>query len=333
MTCFTPIKGYRNTNGQITFQRGPMSTGQLTEVSCKQCVGCLNDRAKSWAVRCVHEDRTSLEETGYPGSFLTLTYNDQNLPPTGSISRTEHQKFIRALRDHLRPKGFKNLRYFMCGEYGQDEYWRDEDDPTIPPERLGPGRPHYHYLIFGYNFPDKEPWRVHRGHQYYRSATLEKIWDKGHSAIGHITPETAAYTARYVIKKSGRIDEKEMHYSRLIPETGEWWPVEEEFTLMSLKPGIGARWFEKHGKYDVYQTGDFVEINGRKYQTPKYYDTLLEKLDPEALFEVKSDRKKRAALNPNNTEDRLAIRHEVARLKIDKLKRGYENESSYLRSS
>ena len=261
-------------------------------------------------------------EKGTYGSFVTLTYDDENLPVTGSISKKEHQVFIRALRDKLRLKGVE-IRYFMCGEYGETEYHQEDPWTKI---RLGPGRPHYHYIIFGYDFPDKTPWKIHRGNQYYRSAELEEVWTKGFSTVGAVTPETAAYTARYVTKKITGEDAED-HYTRLIPETGEYWPIQPEFCLMSLKPGIGADWFSKYGSTDVYDSGDFIVINGKKYVTPRFYDRLLEDLDERELHAVQKTRKKKAAERAQDaTRERLAVREEVQQIRLNKLKRGYEEQ-------
>lgn len=327
MPCYRPLKGYRATDGRITFKRTAMSTGQLTQVNCGQCVGCRMAKSKEFAVRCVHEDRTSLAKTGFPGSFLTLTYDDEHLPPGGSVSKKEHQTFIQALRDKLRPDGVQ-IRYFMCGEYGADEYFEDPEDPTVPKFRLGPGRPHYHYIIFGYNFPDKYEWTQYRGHQYYRSPQLESVWQKGNSIVGHLTPETCAYTTRYVLKKQSG-EQSEDHYKRLILETGELYPLQREFALMSLKPGIGKEWFEKYGLTDIYDSGDFVVIDGKKYATPKYYDKLLKDLDERELLSVRSERAKRAhAHSKDSTDRRLRDREELQRLRLRKLVRGLENGST-----
>lgn len=302
-------------------------------VSCGQCNGCRLARSREMAVRCVHEDRMH----GIPGSFVTLTYDEEHLPYDGSVSNEHHQKFIRALRDRLRP--FKPAeyfvtdketgevkeeawpRYYMCGEYGADEYGTIDG---LRKFRIGPGRPHYHYLLFGYNFPDKKYWKSHRGHEYYRSPFLEEIWTKGHSIIGHVTPETAAYTARYVMKKQTGEQSRE-HYERVLPTTGEVVSIEPEFCRMSLKPGIGARWFEKHGQQDIYDSGDFVSINGKRYKTPRYYDKLYEDLDERELLRVKSERRKQAYDRRNDsTPERLATRAECLDLRLKRLKRGFE---------
>ena len=326
MPCYRPVKGYRRTDGALEFKRGPMSTGQLMTTSCGRCVGCKLDHAKSWMIRCVHEDRTAYKKTGMPGSFLTLTYAPEHLPPGGSISKKTHQIFIKKFRDHLRDTGGPTIRYFMCGEYGADEYHEDPEDPTVPKVLLGPGRPHYHYLIFGFQFQDEEYWKTHRGHDYFLSPTLQKLWPYGFSTIGRLTPETVGYTTRYVLKK--QIDHDDTRYERLVLETGELYPIQPEFALMSLKPGIGKEWFEKYGLTDIYDSGDYVEIDGVKYKTPRYYDKLYDDLDERELIPVQNERRRRSQIYAKDqTDRRLRDREELQKLRLKKLVRGLENGS------
>ena len=242
-------------------------------------------------------------ERGFESSFLTLTYTEENLPADGSLSPDDHSEFVNKLKLRLWRKGLK-MRYYMCGEYG---------------EKLE--RPHFHYLIFGYDFPDKYHWKTHRGEKYFRSPELEAIWTYGQSLIGRVTVESAGYTARYVLKKhTGKSAVK--HY---VNEDGVI--LHPEFARMSLKPGIGAEWFEKYGKSDVYDSGDFIVINGKKYSTPRYYDTLLERLDVERLLDVKAERVSRAeAYAFDQTPDRLAVRHKCQQLRLERLRRNYEEE-------
>ena len=61
--------------------------------------------------------------------FITLTYNDENLPNPPVVSKREAQLFIKRLRKLLYPKLF---RYYIVGEYGDKS-----------------NRPHYHALLFG----------------------------------------------------------------------------------------------------------------------------------------------------------------------------------------
>lgn len=135
-----------------------------------------------------------------------------------------------------------------------------------------------------------------------------------------MTVESAAYTARYVLKKQTG-QKADTHY---VNDDGV--VLHPEFARMSLKPGIGSEWFEKYGVSDIYDSGDFIVINGRKFSTPRYYDTLLERLDAERLHEIKSERILSAEAHAsNNTKERRKTRQEVHRLNLDRLKRGFEN--------
>ena len=68
--------------------------------------------------------------------FITLTYDDENIPWDGSLNKQHFQAFMKRLRWHNKEK---KIRYFHVGEYG---------------EQLS--RPHYHALIFNHDFDDKE---------------------------------------------------------------------------------------------------------------------------------------------------------------------------------
>ena len=305
MPCYHPLVAARKAEGGVAVLRAkkhcPLDVGEFV-VPCGQCIGCRNDKAKQWAVRCLHEANMARED-GYESSFLTLTYADHNLPEDGSLDPNDHKEFVNKLKCRLHRRENRGIRYYMCGEYG---------------EKLG--RPHFHYLIFGYGFPDKRKHRVHKGQQYYISEELQKLWPYGHSLVGHVTVESAGYTARYVMKKqTGQAAVQ--HY---VNDDGV--VLHPEFSRMSLKPGIGASWFAKYGESDVYDSGDFIVIKGRRYSTPRYYDKLLERLDVEKLAEVKDARRSSAEeYASNNSYERLLVRKEVHQRRINRLTRGYEN--------
>lgn len=304
MPCYKPLVAERKFSGGVRVLRAKgyceLDQGEFL-IPCSQCIGCREDRARQWAVRCVHESRFQ-ELQGLDSCFVTLTYADHNLPPDSQLSPDDHTEFVNKLKLRLWRKKRK-MRYYMCGEYGEKF-----------------ARPHFHYLIFGYAFPDRVHWKTHNGSDYYRSDELESIWRYGHAAIGNLTFETAAYTARYVNKKiTGGM--AKTHY---VDDAGV--EMHPEFARMSLKPGIGAQWFKKYGVQDCYNSGDFIVIEGKKYSVPRYYDSLLERLDVERLMEVKDERRKRAEQHAeDNTKERLAIREECHQIRRKKLKRGYEN--------
>lgn len=217
-----------------------------------------------------------------------------------SLSIQDHQKFMKRLRKHLK----QPVRFFMCGEYGDNL-----------------GRPHYHYIIFGHDFPDKYPWAKRNGNQTYRSASLEKLWPYGHCEIGEVNFETCAYVARYVTKKITG-NKAEEHYLRTDENGTNYW-LQPEFNAMSRKPGIAKEWFDQY-RTDVYPH-DHVIINEMKAKPPRYYDKLLEKYDAALLEEIQQHREQNAK-HDDNTPERLAVRAKVTLARLNLKKRSLETQ-------
>jgi len=232
--------------------------------------------------------------------FITLTYDDTHLPSDQSLHYKDFQLFLKRFRKSL--KGAK-IRYYMAGEYGENY-----------------GRPHFHACIFGYDFHDKKLWkRTSSGSLIYRSEHLETLWPFGYSSIGDVNFESAAYVARYIMKKqTGKDSEKHYQYTSL--ETGEIVQMTPEFNKMSLKPGIGYEWYQKY-RSDVYPH-DYVVIRGKKVRPPKFYDKKYKTDYPYEYDSLIYARENRAKLNSaDNTPDRLAVKEQVTKAKLQKLKR------------
>lgn len=293
MPCYHPLSAWRTDQGKVVFREGPDAVASLF-LPCGRCVGCRLERARQWAVRIMHE--AQLHESN---SFVTLTYAEEHLPPYGSLNYPDVQAFLKRLRAR-----FGQVRFFCCGEYGEQFQ-----------------RPHYHLGIFGCDFrSDRKPWRTSRsGHRLFRSRTLESLWPMGSSEIGNLTVESAAYMARYSFKKvSGELAAD--HYRVVDPETGEVFYREPEFARMSLRPGIGAKWFAKHGSYVAAH--DHVVTKGVPAKPPRYYDTLLERADPDRMEEIKEARMEAAKLGAaDQTDERLAVREVVTQARFSNQKR------------
>ena len=153
----------------------------------------------------------------------------------------------------------------------------------------------------------------------YVSEILDSLWGLGFCTIGDVTFDSAAYVARYVMKKVTG-DAADEHYSRVDPETGEIYKIKPEYTTMSRRPGIAHGWYEKY-KDDVFPN-DMVVLNGHKMKPPRYYDGLYEIDDVDAFEALKSQRKRDALkFVDNNTPERLAIREQVKLAQIKKLER------------
>lgn len=294
MACYHPIKGYRakraNPNGKypLVFTARDAQTDVPMDVPCGQCIGCKLERSRQWAMRLMHENQ--LHEQS---AFLTLTYAPEKLPRHGSLVKKHFQDFMKRYRFWLE---HKKLRFFHCGEYGENF-----------------GRPHYHALIFGHDFADKEhKFTTKRGDKVYTSDKLNELWTHGLCSIGNVTFESAAYVARYVTKK---ITGKKAlhHYNNIDLNTGEILSERSpEYVTMSRRPGIGKSWFEKYSS-DVFPH-DEVVLRGSKMKPPKYYSQLYEKFHPDEMELIKESRMKAAKkpeISQHNTYERLRVREEV----------------------
>jgi len=292
MSCTSPLIGYQPIGGgPLKFGSEPANSRSIT-IACGQCMDCRLKRSAEWATRCVHEAQLHLNNC-----FVTLTYDDRNLPQHNSLKKEDLQKFFKRLRKHT-----GKLRYYACGEYG---------DHT--------NRPHYHACIFGMDFTDKRQFKKLGNHNLYTSQQLDDIWGMGFCTLGDVTFDTAAYTASYVHKK---LSKGQHRYVRIDEETGEIIPLVQPYAAMSLRPAIGRTWIEKYHQ-DIYG-GDRDQFHhqGKTLRPPKYYDKLFEAKSPDEFEHLKSERVNRAqARYLDNTQTRLEIKEKVTQAKLTQLKR------------
>lgn len=302
MACYKPLRAWRNERGLMQFQITRDALG-YTPLPCGQCIGCRLEYARQWAVRCMHE--TYFHEKS---CFITLTYNPEHLPSDRSLNKQHFQKFMKRLR---RRTGL-NIRFYACGEYG---------------EKLS--RPHYHAIIWGYDFPDREFFFNSNGVTVYRSAELADIWGKGYVSLGDVTFESAGYVARYCTKKITG-DRSAEHYCT-VDEYGQLHEgLQPEFSLMSLKPGIGRQFLDTF-QNDIYPHDELVIMRKGKpvvMKPPRYYDSVYEKLEPLYFEHLKLERKAQLkGKELENSGNRLSQKHRVKQLQTKQLLRTYENEA------
>ncbi len=300
MTCYSPLKGFEDKeNGGIVFKRS-LQAGAAMEVACGQCIGCRIDKSKEWAARIVHESQMHRENT-----FVTLTYDEKNLPSDGSLNKAHFQKFMKRLR---KQNAKKKIRYFHCGEYG---------------DKLS--RPHYHACIFGIDFDDRIPFSSTNDVTLYTSETLEKIWGMGFTTCGELNYQTAAYTARYIMKKITGQQALE-HYQKLNIETGELYQLQPEYITMSLGRtkgnGIGGTFYEKY-KTDFFPRDECpIPGQGVYKKIPRYYETIYAESDPEEYENVKRKREiYRKEHKEEYTGHRLIDKYKVKKAQLEHLPR------------
>jgi len=245
---------------------------------------------------------------------ITLTYDQENLPAGGTLIKKDYQLFMKKLRKSLD----KKIRFFHCGEYAELE--EDIGKPQLE-SRLG--RPHYHACIFNHQFKDLELFEEKKTGNIYTSKKLSEIWGKGFVTTMDLTLKSAGYVARYITKKING-DKKDEHYQKVCEITGEIYPVQQEYSTMSNKPGIGRHWWDNF-KGDVFPSDDVIVLSENAYHhvpTPKYYDTLLEREDSSLYQKIKERRVEFAELHiKDNTLKRLKTREVCKKAQIINQKR------------
>lgn len=132
------------------------------DFGCGKCVPCRINKRRKWVARMM------LELMATPSAiFVTLTYDEENLPEGATLVPKDLTDFFKLLRYYL-PN--RTIRYFAVGEYG-DQNWR----------------PHYHLIIYGVDIAESD--------------VLLKAWKKGIVHVGTAEPDSMQYVAGYVTKK------------------------------------------------------------------------------------------------------------------------------------
>jgi hypothetical protein len=300
MPCFGPLTAYyaKDLNAatgkrSLRFKKdGETLSGVGIKLPCGRCVGCKLERSRQWAVRCMHEKNLHDKSC-----FLTLTYKDEYLPPGGTLVLRHLQLFMKRLRKALGD----GIRFYACGEYGDHN-----------------ARPHYHLLLFNVDFPDKVFHSCRGENDYFTSALVSKLWPFGHNLLGEVTKESAAYVARYVLKKISGAPAAG-HYA-VIDAHGEVYDRVPEFTVMSRRPGLGTGYYEKYA--DEVYAHDSIVVSGREVRPPKFYDDRFEKACNRKYERIKLARRKKAlAAKADNTHKRLLVKEKIVIKALKELER------------
>lgn len=256
-------------------------------------MGCKLERSRQWSIRMMHEARYHPQNC-----FLTLTYDDQNVPANYGLDLRHFQLFMKRLRKSLAQK----IRFFACGEYGDLN-----------------GRPHYHAIIFNYDPPDRLfHARSNSGQPIYSTETVRGLWGHGFVTTQDVTHQSCAYVARYVTKKIKSGDQFGAdRYYRLSPIDGAFHQVRPEFAVMSRRPGIGSA-FAADFKSDFYPSG-FIVVDGIRQAPPKFY---ISKLTEREQRRLKLQSRKLGLKNkPHATTERRMARAAIRDARIKKLQR------------
>jgi len=299
MPCYYPRKMGFDRNGERTFKEKNHHPEFIpVTIKCGQCIGCRIDKSREWAVRCVHE--MQMHETS---CFITLTYKNSELVYTKDGLPTLFHEHFQLFMKRLRKKFGENISFFMAGEYGDRTH-----------------RPHYHAILFGVDFKDKMLLRKNEmGDDIFISETLEKLWGHNDSElkpneIGEANYKTAAYIARYVVKKL----------------TGKMAPLYEgrtpDYGKASRQYAIGKKWLEKYWP-DIFNYNELILPDGSSAPIPRYYVNWLQKYHFDAYMKYRS-RDLTYMDDPKfiyeNSRSRLKVKRIIKEQKLKHLRRNYE---------
>lgn len=313
MPCHFPLTAYKGRiiNPQtgkrpLAFNTRDGYHDTQLKIACSQCRGCRRDRAKQWALRCLHEASQHKENC-----FITLTFNDKYINSIGSLEKpaskkgdipSKFQLFMKRLRIYVSRNVYDpqkgqyvplkrkhwirpapKLLFYHCGEYGSIY-----------------GRPHHHACIFNHSFKDKQLWKDNGRNKLYRSPMLEHLWSNpdngesyGYSSIGDVTYDSAAYVAGYIHKKLNGSKAPD-HYQGRQPE----------YATMSRRPGIGKSWFDKYSS-DISNQKALILPGGFNHKIPKYYDRMMELTNPDSYDQIIAERIQRVRAETDNEQHRL----------------------------
>jgi hypothetical protein len=243
MECVRPLKASWNATGEVTFNQTEIEKGLIGfKLPCRKCIPCLLKMSREKAVRALHEAQMHEDSI-----FLTLTYNDESIPPDGRLRYQDFQTFMKKLR---KKSPHNKISYMVTGEYGEETK-----------------RPHYHACLFGYWPKDSHhAYNNQRGDRVFGSDGLERLWNHGYISFGQLTLDSASYVARYGAKALGHKNDtyKPKH-------------------VTSCRPALGKRWIEKYYT-NTFERG-YVIIDGKKFGIPRYYEDWCKENHPELYKE------------------------------------------------
>lgn len=264
-------------------------------IPCRKCVGCRSDNAKMWAQRAINEMQMHKDNC-----FITLTYSNDNPlvldDPLCLVSlRYKHfQNFIKRLRKRF---NMPKLQYLVSGEYGPKD-----------------GRAHWHAILFGFDFPDKELVYISKGYNHYSSKSLNELWSVynrelsiyhpiGYTDLANCDADCCNYVAQYVLKKLDIEQDMPVFSDVFIDDDGNYIdvPLAERvppFIRSSRNPAIGLNWFNKYGenaveKGFIYRPNkDHTSVS--KIKTPQYYYDKFEQINPDKASIIKKCKEDKA---------------------------------------
>ena len=183
--CYRPVKILNPS------RRWNFDAPKYLFVPCGKCADCQRVKHNEWYFRCMIEYE-DIKRVGGAVYFITLTYNEHDLPlfttPDGVVHqgfcKRDIHNFIKYLRIYLKRQHLehKGIKYLICSEYGSKTK-----------------RPHYHGLLFvPYHIPNF-------------SKVMQTCWKHGFIICSKkgweiVSPAGIRYASKYICKDFGYFD-------------------------------------------------------------------------------------------------------------------------------
>lgn len=174
------------------------SAGFYKEVllPCLSCIPCRVNLRRLWTTRLYLESLCHKRK-----GFLTLTFDDKNLPKDLSLDPNTSRLFWNKLRNHY-PAG--TIRYLLTGEYGGKLYGNPEAERSI--------NPHYHAAVFGLSC--EGPFYCGTTGNRCWCPTCERIrsvWGYGNITLDPLNMVTSRYIVGYIMKKMSKLGDPRLN--------------------------------------------------------------------------------------------------------------------------
>lgn len=245
----------------------PFIKRNVYNVPCGKCEECKNRKRRDYELRGIKEYQKQNTMI-----FITLTYNEENLPRTKLLgipqfSKDDITKYIKRLREniynHIAKKEKRDkteirksevIKYLVTSEYGEERK-----------------RPHYHAII---SIPNKS---------YYMELIniIQKTWTKGFTMLGNNfgivnSINGIKYVTKYITKSSGE-EQYEKEIEKKYQEAIKNYTEKGRKILQAEWENYQHKFFHISNEFGEYKpkTNEWKEnkiyIAEKEYTIPNYY--------------------------------------------------------------
>ena len=199
MKCADPKLCY--TNGTTKILRHFSQASEIfklraqTVFNCGTCIFCRKKKAYELASRCVLHASLNKQNC-----FLTLTYDENKEGYHNVFEYPDIQNFKKRLLQHINTVEYSHARTRKLKRRRVEKRFRRTSQIFNVHEYGKNGKKHWHLVVFGYDFSDKEIHTFKNQIPLYTSKELEKLWKYGFSTVGSVTEASAMYQAQYMEK-------------------------------------------------------------------------------------------------------------------------------------